>query len=111
SNLGSSNYISRYWSFSNNGTGTHNVNATFTYLPSDVVGSEAAMTLHRYNPSFASWSSLPTTQESNAMTLTSEVNFMNSGAATDFDIVARSGGGVFYRSKGTSTWSNLANWE
>jgi hypothetical protein len=110
-NLGSANYISRYWSFSNNGAGTHNANVTFTYMPTDVVGTEAAMTLHRYNPSLTSWSSLPTAQGTNTMSLTSEVNFMNTGAAGDFDIVARSGGGVFYRSKGSSTWSDLANWE
>ncbi|MEZ5173340.1 MAG: hypothetical protein R2850_07485 [Bacteroidia bacterium] len=47
-------YISRYWSFTNTGAGTHTADVTFTYASGDVNGTLANIDLSRYDVNAAS---------------------------------------------------------
>ena len=44
------NYLNRYWNITQSGIANFNCNATFQYLPSDVVGIEALISCTKVNP-------------------------------------------------------------
>ncbi len=84
SNTITSDYINRYWTLSGSGVTNPNYTAVFTYLPADVVGTEASMIGGMWNG--ASWAGLSAVN-------TGSHSFTASSRTTFGDYTAYSGTG------------------
>lgn len=105
-------HLTRQWLFTNSSTGTATVNASFTYVPADVVGVEANLRFNKFNSSTGNWfENTSTILASNTFSVSDESNFINPALATAFDITARANTGLFYRSTSSGNWNALATWE
>ncbi len=62
------NFISRYWSFTNDQPGDYTYTASFTYLPTDLTGAHANLKVNRWDGSM--WTQYNTTGASPVITVT-----------------------------------------
>jgi len=110
-------YLSRYWVFTNTAAGTHTLNATFTYDPSDVNGTLSNIGLQRYDGNAASatfglWNAYGSTQLGNDLQLSGASNFLFATAGYTQDFTGRSAiQPLYYRSKQDGPWSDITTWE
>lgn len=112
-------YINRYWSFTNSTVGTMIYSATFQYANSDVVGSESNMegNIRQANE----WYAHSTAIDAGANTFTIPASgYLNHTAPavgsslTNTDVTARSNNinlNFHYRTVSNGNWSNPAIWE
>jgi hypothetical protein len=70
-------YVKRYWTLSQSGISSFSCNATFTYVPADVVGTESAVFCTRVSPS--PWITYSAANVSNHQLI---ANGLNSGTFT-----------------------------
>lgn len=109
-------YASRYWPSKYTGGSSYNyTNATFTYLPADiVVGPETAFESNVWDPINSGWLDFSATSSaaSNVLTLTSGPTNVNMPqGATQYDHAAMVPVPVYYQTVNTGNWNVASNWE
>ncbi|MEP7170429.1 MAG: hypothetical protein ABI855_13745, partial [Bacteroidota bacterium] len=98
------NYVSRYWTFTDNqaGNGTYTYNATYTALAADIVGTYSTLSVNWWNGS--AWNPILNTGTTPNLVYASGTQ---ASAPLNYDYTGRVGSG------GTYTWlptSGLAEW-
>lgn len=111
SNIGSpSNYLSRYWNFSNT-LGNYNYTAVFTYVAADVIGSLTTMKAARYSGSGTVWNGITGSNATGTLlSITSSETQATSplnSAFTGMDICTP---GTWTGNGSDAFWSTAANW-
>lgn len=104
-------YISRYWEFSNSAGGTYTYTGTFTYTAADVVGSAANVRANMYNGS--TWTqAIASSSAGNVLSITT--NETNSslpfGATAQFTGRVNNGSTYVWNQTGTSAFGTASNW-
>jgi hypothetical protein len=105
-------YISRYWSFTDDQAGTYTYSASFTYsttLPSDLVGAYANLRVNRWDGSV--WTQYTTTGAAPTLTVTNETQA--SSPLNNVDFTARVNGPVTYtwnQIGATASWATPTSW-
>jgi fibronectin-binding autotransporter adhesin len=106
---GSSDNISRYWSFSDDQAGTYTYNATFTYItPADLTGVHANLRLNRWNGSvWTQYTNLGASPNLTVNGITETTAPLNNN-----DFTGRVNGPATYRwnQTGSADWTNPSNW-
>ena len=105
-------YISRYWSFTDDQAGTYTYSASFTYsttAPSDLVGAYANLRVNRWDGSV--WTEYTTTGAAPTLTVTNETQA--SSPLNNVDFTARVKGPVTYtwnQIGATASWAAPTSW-
>ncbi|WP_191906944.1 T9SS type A sorting domain-containing protein [Adhaeribacter soli] len=63
------NYLKRYWKFTDSGSGTYSYTATFTYPSGDITGANGSIKANRWNGAY--WTQLPTNAPTSGATSSS----------------------------------------
>jgi putative NADPH-quinone reductase len=111
-----SNYISRYWSFtdSQSGVGTYTYTGTYTYsttAPSDLVGLQATAKLNSWDQTGMYWTQFTTTTGTSTFIVSNATEI--SGPLTDVDVTARVNDAITYTwlpTSGSNSWAVSTNW-
>ncbi len=103
-------YITRYWDYTDNNSVVTNGTFKATYINSaaDITGTEANMRASEYIPSLTAWQDDPSsTPSASTITFTAPALPFVSG----YQYTARATTTVYYRSIATGLWSNPNTWE
>jgi hypothetical protein len=107
-------YISRYWTFTDdqlgNGTYTYALTTTtFTYLAADINGTEGNIKLNRWDG--ASWNQSLSTAASNVLTLNAACDETTGTlGGSDFTGRVNPTGTYTWNQTGTGSWTTATNW-
>lgn len=106
---GVSNYLNRYWIFTNSAAGTYSYNLDFTYTNNDVVGSAALTLPSRWNGS--AWIPYAGSVAGNQITFSGTLNQATLPISGTTEFTGREGQVFYYRSVQDGNWNTLATWE
>ncbi|MBL0310186.1 MAG: hypothetical protein IPP77_11065 [Bacteroidetes bacterium] len=114
--LFASDYLTRYWLFTNNSnSSTYTLNADFTYLPADVVGTQSNLRINRYSnvATDLNWTQFNSTVSAPVLSMTGITNVDGFLPASpfSFDVEGRNNVNVYYRSTGDGNWNDVSKWE
>lgn len=114
--LTSIDYITRNWIFTNTAnTGAYTLNGTFTFVNDDVVGTQSNLRVNRYNPITGAqvWNQFNSSIADTVLTMTgiTLTDAFFTATPFNFEVTGRGIVPVYYRSKATGNWNDIANWE
>lgn len=106
---GVSNYLNRYWAFTNSTAGTYTYNLDFTYTNDDVVGDATLMLPSRWNAT--TWTPYAGSVASNAIAFSGTLNQATLPLSGTMEFTGREGEVYYYRSIANGNWTTPATWE
>ena len=111
---GSSDNISRYWSFTDDQAGTYTYTASFTYstnAPTDLTGVYANLRVNRWDGSLSNWTQYTTTGVAPTITVTGVTE--TSAPLDGSDFTGRNNGVASYlwnQSGAVASWATPSDW-
>jgi len=106
---GVTNYLNRYWIYTNSAAGTYAYNLDFGYADGDVVGATTAMVPSRWNGT--TWTPNAGSIASNQVTFSGTLNNTTLPLSGTMEFTGREGTVNYYRSVQNGNWNTLATWE
>lgn len=104
------NHITRHWvGTSSVNNPTHTLEASYRYVPADVVGSNAGFIVNHYNQPINYWNTLSSVSGANEVTATSTQ--LNTTLPVNFQVTISDPTPTYYRTTGSGNWNNLAIWQ
>lgn len=105
----STDYLSRYWSFTDDQAGTYTYNASFTFIsPADLTGAYANLRVNRWDG--ANWSQFTTTGASPVLTITGANETTMTLNNNDYTGRVHIATYTWNQNGATANWATPANW-